>query len=71
MEQSEESATDLQTSPITAFRNIQTKLETNLLNMSGPEAVKVIIRCRPMNQREKSLKSKVRYSIQKMLDIHI
>ena len=29
--------------------------------MSGPEAVKVIIRCRPMNQREKGLKSKVRY----------
>ena len=31
--------------------------------MSGPEAVKVIIRCRPMNQREKGLKSKVRHKI--------
>ena len=27
--------------------------------MSGPEAVKVIVRCRPMNKREINLKSQV------------
>ena len=30
--------------------------------MSGPEAVKVIVRCRPMNKREKDLKSQVKQS---------
>ena len=31
--------------------------------MSGPEAVKVIIRCRPMNKREKGLKSQVIFTM--------
>ncbi len=30
------------------------------MTSAGPEAVKVIVRCRPMNKREKELNSKVR-----------